>query len=253
MSTVIALRNISLQMGQSLLLQQINLDLAEGETGVIVGDTGSGKSTLLRLILGLPGMQQDDQMQLEGEVEVAGRQIFDLDQRQLQELRWQVGVVKWGGGLIENMDVRRNICLPLAYRASHFSGDDIDRRCVEIMNRLDIAHLAGLGRRPVTLNAEERAYVSLARALINEPILLLVDDATLGMGEETAQRFIEHLFAGRGLPRLMVTTRVLPYVNRGDRFYLLEKGTVIPLGDRQELLGCDHPWIRAEMANSSRG
>ena len=200
MSTVIALRNISLQLGQSLLLQQINLDLAEGETGGIGGDTGSGKSTLLRLILGLPGMQQVDQMQLEGEVEVAGRQVFDLDQRQLQELRWQVGVVKWGGGLIENMDVRRNICLPLAYRASHFSGDDIDRRCVEIMNRLDIAHLAGLGRRPVTLNAEERAYVSLARALINEPILLLVDDATLGMGEETAQRFIEHLFAGRGLP-----------------------------------------------------
>ena len=47
MSTVIALRNISLQMGQSLLLQQINLDLAQGETGVIVGDTGSGKSTLI--------------------------------------------------------------------------------------------------------------------------------------------------------------------------------------------------------------
>ena len=90
MSTVIALRNVSLQMGQSLLLQQVNLDLAEGETGVIVGDTGSGKSTLLRLILGLPGMQREDQVLLEGEVEVAGRPIFDLDQRQLQELRRQV-------------------------------------------------------------------------------------------------------------------------------------------------------------------
>jgi len=186
-------------------------------------------------------------------VEVAGRPIFDLDQRQLQELRRQVGVVKGGGGLIENMDVRRNICLPLAYHASHISGDDINRRCVEIMNRLDIAHLAGLGRRPVTLNAEERAYVSLARALMIEPIVLLADDATLGMGEEMAQRFIAHLFTGRGLPRLIVTTRLLPYINRGDRFYLLEEGTIIPLGDRQEVLGCDHPWIRAEMANSSWG
>ncbi len=253
MSTVIALRNLSLQMGQSLLLQQVNLDLAEGETGVIVGDTGSGKSTLLRLILGLPGMQREDQALIEGEVEVAGRQIFDLTQGQLQELRRQVGVVKGGGGLIENMDVRRNICLPLAYHASHISGDDIDRRCVEIMNRLDIAHLAVLGRRPVALNAEERAYVSLARALMVEPILLLADDATLGMGEETAQRFIAHLFTGRGLPRLIVTTRLLPYINRGDRFYLLEEGTVIPLGDRQEVLECDHPSIRAEMANSSWG
>lgn len=250
MTSAIVLRDISLQLGDALLLREVNMDIGIGETGVVVGESGSGKSSLLRLILGLPGIRRDDRVELKGEIELGGQLLFALDQGQIQELRRRIGVVKGVGGLIENMDVLRNITLPLAYHTSSMSVEEVDQRCEKIMIELDIAHLAASGRRPVALNSEERAYVSLARALIVEPTMLLADDPTLGMGELATQRFVAHLFAGGPMTRLVSTTRLLPYIKRADHFFLLEAGKLRPLGGMQEIIECDHPWVRAELESS---
>ena len=250
MTTAIELRSVSLQMAGRQLLREVNLSLAQGETGVVVGETGSGKSSLVRLVLAFPGAQREDLISIDGEVFVDGAGVFGLSRVQMQELRRKVGVVRGRGGLIENMDVVRNICLPLAYHGSRFGAEDIDRQCAELMASLGIEDLARTGRRPVTLTAAESAYVSLARALIIKPAVLLVDDPTLGLGEQASGLFIDQLFAAPVLTRLVVASRLGPYLNRGDRFFLLEAGKLLELGNKRDVIKSEHPWIKAELANS---
>ena len=80
----------------------------------MVGENGCGKSSLLRLLLGLPGGQREDRAEIEGIVEIRGASIYDLAPGDLQAVRRSMGLIKGSGGLIENMDIRRNIGLPLA-------------------------------------------------------------------------------------------------------------------------------------------
>ena len=145
MTSAIAMRDVALKMGDARLLHEVNLDLQAGETGVVIGETGSGKSSLLRLVLGLPGIQREDQVRIRGEVLVEGVSVFELSSGELQDLRRKIGLVKGDGGLIENMDVRRNVALPLAYHASAMRGDQIESRCEAVLADLGIADLAGPG------------------------------------------------------------------------------------------------------------
>ena len=252
MTSAIAMRDVGLKVGDAHLLSGVNLDLRAGEMGVVIGETGSGKSSLLRLVLGLPGVQREDRVRIWGEVLVEGVSAFDLSSGELQDLRRKIGLVKGDGGLIENMDVRRNITLPLVYHASAMHGGQINARCEAVLSDLGIAHLGRSGRRPVALNLEERAYVSLARARIVEPTILLADDPTLGLGVGASERLLGHLCGGGPMTRLITTSWLLPYIDRADRFYLLEDGRVLPLGRGAELEECEHPWVRAELAGSRR-
>ena len=94
MTTAIELRSVSLQMAGRQLLREVNLSLAQGETGVVVGETGSGKSSLVRLVLAFPGAQREDLISIDGEVFVDGAAVFGLSRVQMQELRRKVGVVR---------------------------------------------------------------------------------------------------------------------------------------------------------------
>ena len=250
MTSAIAMRDVALKMGDARLLHEVNLDLQAGETGVVIGETGSGKSSLLRLVLGLPGIQREDQVRIRGEVLVEGVSVFELSSGELQDLRRKIGLVKGDGGLIENMDVRRNVALPLAYHASAMRGDQIESRCEAVLADLGIADLGRSGKRPVALNQEERAYVSLARARIVEPTILLADDPTLGLGVGASERLVGHLCGGGQMTRLITTSWLPPYIDRADRFYLLEDGRILPLGGVAELGACEYPWVRDELAGS---
>ena len=167
------MKDVSLEMGGRVLLRGVDLEVEAGETAVIAGEVGSGKSSLLRLILGMPGMQREDEVRLWGDIFVDGQAVFALALGPLQELRQQIGLVKGEGGLIENMDVRSNITLPLNYHARNAGREGVDKRYEEVMTALGIEALGLSGHRPVALTGEERAYVALARAFIIRRISIL--------------------------------------------------------------------------------
>lgn len=234
---LIVLDKVSLWVGERLFLEDIELTIGEGETVVVGGQPGSGKSFLLRLVLGLPGMSQSDEVRLRGEVIAAGNELLPGKSGFLQNWRRQVGSVLWFGGLIDNMDIRRNITLPLYY---HFSDmmhpDQIEARCSLLLSELGITHLDKPGLRPIATNSEERIRVALARALINQPCALLLDDPISGLGPETVARLLPKLFyrpsfadgievherTRRPVSRLIVTTNLDAYREWGDRFAILE-------------------------------
>ncbi|MBN98212.1 MAG: hypothetical protein CME16_03015, partial [Gemmatimonadetes bacterium] len=114
-SPQIVFDKLSLYVEGRCYLDQIELQLQEGQSLVIAGAPGSGKSFVLRLLLGMPGVSRSEVVEYEGEVLVEGVPILGVGPNRLQQLRMQMGSIMRGGGLIDNMDIRSNITLPLVY------------------------------------------------------------------------------------------------------------------------------------------
>lgn len=256
---IIVLQDVHLEVDGRAILAGANLVVQEGDNVVIAGPQDAGKSFVIRLLLGLPGMARDE-AHVAGRVVVAGRDLGELSDVERHGLRRRIGSVLRGGGLIENMDIRRNIALPLQYHFRDSLGaTEIEARCGALLADLCLERLGDPGIRPVSLTREERLYVSLARALVTEPFLLLLDDPAAGLSPASAHRLCRHAFAyeprfinslpgadeGRGLTRLVTAADLRHYLDFGDRFALLHEGQLHEIGDRAAVVGSHDPRVRA--------
>ena len=250
---------LSLYLDGKCYLKQVDLQLHEGQTLVIAGAPGCGKSFVLRVLLGMPGVPQSEVVEYEGEVLVEGISILGLNSSELQKMRRQMGSLMRGGGLIDNMDIRRNITLPLVYHFRELMDiEDIDARCSSLLAAMGFEYLDQPGRRPVSLNREEMLYVALSRALINAPRLLLLDDPLLGLSPGAAIRFLDFLFYrpefGDGIhlhkndsgavTRLLATSSLNYYLKRGDLFAVLHNQSLIMVGDQEAVLQSKDPYVQ---------
>lgn len=255
---IVELRHVHLEVEGRVYLDGAQLRVEAGERVVIAGLPGCGKSFVPRLILGLPGMDPG-QARVAGEVIVDGLSVPSLSGGPLQGLRRRIGSVMRDGGLIENMDIRRNIALPLNYHYGDVLGPaQIDRRCAAVLEDLGLARLGRPGIRPVALNREERLYASLARALSAEPFLLLLDDPAAGLSPTPAYRLCQRAFCyepaftgrlpltggPRPLTRIATTSDLGRYLDFGDRFVLLWEGRLEPIGDRDAVRGSTDARVR---------
>ncbi len=206
------------------LLDGINLRIRKGELLHVVGPSGSGKSSLLRLINRLDEASG-------GSVMVLGRTIEDWSVRQL---RLRVGMVFQEPTLL-GLSVREN--LDLALRLGMNGATDTERR---IERALGLAHLDLdlLERGESQLSVGQKHRVSLARALINEPDVLLLDEPTAALDIRTAERLLRHLEELRerqALTIIMATHRLNEAAQLGGRMLVLIEGRVAALGGVQEL------------------
>ncbi|MBS7649369.1 ABC transporter ATP-binding protein [Candidatus Bathyarchaeota archaeon] len=156
----IVLKEISKRYGKMTVLDDINLEIENGEFCVIVGPSGSGKTTLLNIIAGFVKCDK-------GEVIVDGESINHLSPRERN-----IGMVFQEIGLFSHMSVRENIAFGLEVKK--MPREQIRRKVEEIAEKLRIAHL--LDRKPATLSGGEAQRVAIARALITEPSFFLLDE-----------------------------------------------------------------------------
>lgn len=262
---VLAFKNVTLRVGGKEFLHHVDVELEEGETLVVTGHPGCGKSLILRTALGFPGMGAGELVEMDGEVYLFGQPLTQMGDYDLQQARMRIGSLMHSGGLIDNMDVRRNITLPLYYHFPKMAGEDIEARCAILLDDMGLTFLGDQGRRPVSLNREERIYIGLARALINQPSLLLMDDPAVGLGAVATARLKHFLFyqpqftdrqdllggAGRAVTRLITTTNLQTYLDRGDRFAVLEEGRIEMVGDRQAVLCSEVEMVQEMLAVNS--
>jgi putative ABC transport system ATP-binding protein len=172
--------------GESLVraVDGVDLDVAPGETVAVMGPSGCGKSTLLHLVGGLDRAT-------DGEIWLAGRRIDELSERGLARMRrTDVGFVFQAFHLMEELTVTENVELPalLAGRSTRWAR----QRALALLDQVGLADRAGF--LPSALSGGQRQRVAVARALVNEPLLVLADEPT-GNLDSAATLDVLRLFA----------------------------------------------------------
>lgn len=223
----IEFRNVNFSFDRSKkILSDINLVIEPGDIVGIVGTTGSGKSTLINLL-----MRYYDEY--DGEILIDGNDIRDID---MQYFRSQIGFVQQ-----EPLMFKDTIFNNIAYGNPNVHVEQV-LHAADIANahgficRLPDAYDTLLGERGVGLSGGEKQRVSIARAIIKNPAILVFDEATAAVDSETEQLIqsaIERLIRGR--TTLMIAHR-LSTLRKANKIIVVDKGEVIEFGTPEELL-----------------
>ena len=179
---MLEIRNVSKVYGEGearvVALNNVSLEVDEGDFVAIMGPSGSGKSTLLNIVGGLDNLSS-------GEVILGGRRIDNLDENDLVDIRrGRIAYVFQQYHLLPSLTALENVLLPLV-----FADGDVDiERAREILKKVGLEKR--LGHRPSQLSGGEQQRVAIARALVNNPKLVLADEPTGNMDQETGREIL---------------------------------------------------------------
>lgn len=178
---VIKISSLQKSFGDNHVLNDFNLTIKKGENIVVLGKSGCGKSVLIKCIIGL--LDYDS-----GSINVLGKQISDLTQRDLDELRSRIGFVFQSSALYDSMTVRENLEFPLRRHRKHKSKSEINALVEETL--VNVGLLSAIDLMPAELSGGMRKRIGLARALILHPEIMLYDEPTTGLDPITAREII---------------------------------------------------------------
>lgn len=197
LDTIIRLANLNVYQRNILVLSEVNLTISKGEFVYLIGKTGTGKSSLLKTLYA-------DLPVTEGEAEVAGYNLLSIKRREVPFLRRKLGIVFQDFQLLSDRSVSDNLLFVL--KATGWDDKNAMQERIK-----DVLEKVGLGTKgfkmPHQLSGGEQQRVSIARALLNDPELILADEPTGNLDPETSKGIMELLIdiskAGRAV--LMAT------------------------------------------------
>ena len=231
---MISVRQLTKNLGPQPVLRGVDLEVASGQTCVVLGRSGSGKSVLLKHFIGL--FQPTS-----GEVWVEGEEITHLPERKLGGIRKKVGMLFQSGALFDSMNVGENLAFPLR-EAGVKNEKEIAERVAEALEMVD---LAGEEKKmPEKLSGGMRKRVGLARTIIGRPACILYDEPTTGL-DPIASDSINHLIR-RLQKRLRVTSVVVTHdmktaFTTADRIAFLHEGSIYFHGTAEALRTTQDP------------
>ncbi len=176
----IEFRDVRLAFGAKVVLDGVSFRVQPGEMKVVLGQSGSGKSTILRLVLGL--LKPDA-----GEIYINGEEITRLDEEALHHVRQKMSIVFQEGALFDSLSVYENI----AYRPRElgWSDEKIDAHVQRVLAFARLGEVADAF--PDALSGGTRRLVAIARAMVDNPEIILFDEPTVGLDPPTAHRLCE--------------------------------------------------------------
>ena len=201
------------------VLDHIDLNIFDNEILGVVGYSGAGKSTLIRLINGLIKPSH-------GEVIVDGVLLSTLTAKELNRMRWSMGMVFQHFNLVFSMTVYENLDLALS-----ISKYDKDQKDIRIRELIEIVGLNGKeDRYPSELSGGERQRVGIARALSNHPKYLLCDEATSALDQKTAKDIVmllRHIHELTGITIIFISHQMEVIKDLCTRVVVLDQGVVV--------------------------
>src|SRR5207302_5889149 len=234
---MIAVRDLRKAIGEEEMLRGGELEVAVGETLVIIGRSGGGKSVLLKHLIGL--MQPDA-----GEIWVSGKNITGMSERQLTTIRQKVGILFQSGALFDSMTVEENIAFPLREAGMR----DVKTMRARVNEVLEVVELEGENAKmPESLSGGMRKRVGLARAIIRRPSCVLYDEPTSGLDpvvSDNINRLIRRLQHRFGMTSIVVTHDMKSATHVGDHIAYLHEGQIYFHGTPDELTRCQDPIIQ---------
>src|SRR5688572_19143315 len=224
----IRLENVSKKFGPHTAVDDLSIDVANGEFFVLLGPTGAGKTTTLRMIAGL-------------EKPTAGRiHINEADVNSWGPAERDVALVLQQYSLYPRLTVRENLSFPLRSRVRKMAQADIEKRIEYASRTLRIEHL--LERKTDRLSGGEMQRVSIGRAIVREPRAFLMDEPLSNLDaklREALRAELKDLQMKLGATFLFVTHDQIEAMSMGDKVGVLNSGRIIQVGTPQEIY--NHP------------
>jgi phospholipid/cholesterol/gamma-HCH transport system ATP-binding protein len=255
---VVRFQDVSITFDVKPVLNDISFHVARGETRIILGPAGGGKSVLMKLANGL--LRPDS-----GSIRIFGEEITTMPERDLFKLRAKIGMVFQESALFDSLSVEDNV----AYRLheEHVPEKEAHTRVVEALRFVELEQ--AIQKFPSELSGGMRRRVSIARAIISRPDLILYDSPTGGLDPITSTTIIELVMKQRDVSHttsLMITHRLQDAftlaMNRFDpetgkmqpipdggvdestKFLVLNEGRIIFDGTTHELVSSTDPWLK---------
>jgi len=256
-AAVVAIEKVRLGFEEGDVLREVSFAVQARETLVLLGETGCGKTLTLKLAAGL--LRPDS-----GRVSVLGKTVSEMNEDDLLDFRREIGFVFQEGALFDSLSVADNVAYRL--REDHVDEEEIESRVREILRFVELEHTSDL--LPSELSGGMRRRVSIARALINRPPVVLYDSPTAGLDPVTSQTIITLILRLRdlyGVTALLATqrlqdgfalanfrfdaesSRVLPARGaeaQGTRFLVYREGKVYFEGSPELLAETSDPYLR---------
>jgi phospholipid/cholesterol/gamma-HCH transport system ATP-binding protein len=241
----IRVENLRKSFHGKVVLDGLDLSIAEGESLVVVGLSGTGKSVLLKHLIGLVCPDS-------GKVSVDGQDFWALSDSERTTVRRKFGMSFQEGALFDSMTVFDNVAFPL--RRSGRPPDEVRRRVREC---LDMVHLPNVeSKRPSELSGGMRRRVGFARAIAHQPEILLFDEPNTGLDPIMTDVIDEVILElkERLDPTIATITHHMESARKiGDRIALLHAGRILYEAPPDEFLRSDHPAVRQFVEGRAEG
>jgi phospholipid/cholesterol/gamma-HCH transport system ATP-binding protein len=243
---IISLQNLWKSFDRRQVLQDMSIDVEQGESLVIVGGSGTGKSVTLKHIIGL--LKPD-----KGRVVIDGQDLAALKEVELNQFRRRFGMSFQEGALFDSMSVFENIAFPLR-RHTKMSEKEIRERVHEC---LEDVHLHNVVRkRPSELSGGMRRRVGFARAISLKPEILLFDEPTTGLDpviSDVIAELIEEMDVKLGTSTVTITHDMKVAFKIADRVAMLYQGRIIEQGTPEEFQQSKNPIVEQFIEGRAQG
>ncbi len=242
----IQIENLHKQFRGQSVLSGVNIDIERGESLAVIGQSGCGKSVLLKHLIRL--LDPD-----KGRVVVDGDELADLNAAELVLLRQRFGMLFQSAALFDSLSVAENVGLGLKEQRI-FEAEEIEKRVTE---KLDLVRLKSAALKyPAELSGGMKKRVGLARAIANDPEVLLYDEPTTGLDPITSDvinDLIVELNEKLNVTSVAVTHDMRSAFKIADRIIMLYQGKVEFDGTPEEVRNTDNPIVRQFIEGQAHG
>jgi phospholipid/cholesterol/gamma-HCH transport system ATP-binding protein len=235
---VISISKLYKSFDEKHVLNGIDLELHKGENVVVMGRSGSGKSVLIKIIAGLIGPDK-------GTVKVFGKEVDEIDKKELTELRLKIGFLFQGNALYDSMTVRENLEFPLIRNSRKIPADKINKEIEDVLNAVGLAET--IDQLPSELSGGQKKRVGIARTLILKPEIIFYDEPTSGLDPITSGEMndlINEVKERYKTSSIIITHDLTCAKTTGDRIFMLVDGKFVRQGDFDEVFDTDDEKIK---------
>ncbi|MFP4363525.1 MAG: ABC transporter ATP-binding protein [Spirochaetia bacterium] len=234
---LIQIRGLTKRFDQTTVLDNIDLDIYEGDITIILGESGCGKSTLLKNIIRLVPPT-------EGEVKLFGNDMYNISEKDVEAILSQIGVLFQSDALLNSISLFDNIAVPIEQHTN------IRPELIEKMVRVKL-NLVGLVdsmyKMPSELSGGMKKRASLTRSIAMDPQVLFCDEPGAGLDPLTSlnlDKLLLKLKKELGMTMVIVTHELLSVRRICDRIVFLDKGKIAFTGTLEEAEDSEHPAVR---------
>mgnify|MGYP001548647360 CR=1 FL=1 len=235
---MISIHDLYKSFGDNHVLQGVNLDVHNKENVVILGRSGTGKSVLIKIVCGL--LKPDS-----GMVNVLGKEVELLNDKELQQLRLRIGFSFQNSALYDSMTIKENLAFPLVRHSKHLSRKEVKDKIEAVLNAVGL--LQTINQMPSELSGGQKKRIGIARTLILRPEIMLYDEPTSGLDPITSieiNKLINRVKHTYNTTSIIITHDLTCAKATGDKVAMLFEGKFIKQGTFDEVFSSDDERIR---------